>query len=87
MNKTEAIKTGVTVSRYAACLSTMRIAGGESVVEDDIPAAENGTNCFCGPHAGFFIAVRMPGGQTTSAQLQALADIALAYGNGVIDIA
>lgn len=44
-------------------------------------------DCLRNPTPGYFmLRVRLPEAQSTSAQLQALADIAETYGNGVIDV-
>ncbi len=87
MNKIEAIKAerdGLTVRDM---LEHYAQAGWESIPEDDIQRLKWYGLFLRNPTPGFFmLRVRMPGGQTTSAQLQALADIALAYGNGVIDV-
>ncbi len=87
MNKIEAIKAerdGLTVREM---LGHYAQAGWESIPEDDIQRLKWYGLFLRNPTPGFFmLRVRMPGGQTTSAQLQALADIALAYGNGVIDV-
>ena len=83
MNKIEAIKAerdGLTVRDM---LEHYAQAGWESIPEDDVQRLKWYGLFLRNPTPGFFmLRVRMPGGQTTSAQLQALADIALAYGNG-----
>ncbi len=87
MNKIEAIKAerdGLTVREM---LGHYAQAGWESIPEDDIQRLKWYGLFLRNPTPGFFmLRVRMPGGQTTSAQLRALADIALAYGNGVVDV-
>ncbi len=78
MNKIEAIKTerdGLTVRDMIAHYAR---TGWETIPEDDIQRLK-----WCGlflrnPTPGhFMLRVRLPGGRTTSAQLEALADMAL----------
>ncbi|HNI18719.1 MAG TPA: ferredoxin--nitrite reductase, partial [Nitrospira sp.] len=87
MNKIEAIKTERDGLAVRDMLEHYAHAGWESIPEDDIQRLKWYGLFLRNPTPGFFmLRVRMPGGQTTSVQLQALADIALAYGNGVMDV-
>ena len=85
MNKIEAIKTerdGLTVGDMIAQYAR---AGWESIPEDDIQRLKWYGLFLRNPTPGhFMLRLRLPGGRTTSAQLEALADIALRYGNGVV---
>ncbi len=87
MNKIEEIKRerdGLAVrdliARYAA-------SGWESIPDDDVQRLKWYGLFLRNPTPGYFmVRVRIPGGQTTTYQLRALAEIAATYGNGVLDI-
>ena len=83
MNKIEVIKSerdGLTVRDMIAHYAEV---GWEAIPEDDIQRLKWYGLFLRNPTPGhFMLRVRMPGGQTTSAQLDTLADIALQYGNG-----
>ena len=87
MNKIEALKmerNGLMVrdmiAHYAQC-------GWEAISEDDIQRLKWYGLFLRNPTPGrFMLRVRLPGGRTTSAQLETLAEIALQYGNGVVDV-
>ncbi|MCG3778323.1 MAG: Sulfite reductase [ferredoxin] [Nitrospira sp.] len=87
MNKIEAIKTerdGLAVKEMIAQYAK---TGWESIPEEDIQRLKWYGLFLRNPTPGFFmIRVRIPGGKTSSYQLQALADIARIYGNGVLDL-
>ena len=87
MNKIEAIKSerdGLSVRELLAHYAQV---GWEAIPEDDVQRLKWYGLFLRNPTPGYFmLRVRLAGGQTTSAQLQALADIALGYGNGVIDL-
>ncbi|HJU06694.1 MAG TPA: ferredoxin--nitrite reductase [Nitrospiraceae bacterium] len=87
MNKIEEIKrerdgldVREAIARYAA-------TGWESISEDDIQRLKWYGLFLRNPTPGYFmIRVRMPGGRTNAQQLRVLADIASAYGNGLLDL-
>lgn len=87
MNKIEAIKSERDGLAVRDMIAQYALTGWESIPEDDIQRLK-----WCGlflrnPTPGhFMLRVRLPGGHTTSSQLHALAEIALCYGNGVIDV-
>ena len=87
MNKIEAIKMerdGLTVRDMVAHYAQ---SGWESIPEDDVQRLKWYGLFLRNPTPGhFMLRVRLPGGRTTSSQLEALADIALQYGNGVVDV-
>ena len=87
MNKIEVIKSerdGLTVRDMIAHYAE---AGWEAIPEDDIQRLKWYGLFLRNPTPGhFMLRVRLPGGQTTSAQLETLADIAQQYGNGVVDV-
>ena len=87
MNKIEAIKSerdGLTVRDMIAQYAQ---TGWEAIPEDDIQRLKWYGLFLRNPTPGhFMLRVRLPGGRTTSAQLETLADIALQYGNGVVDV-
>lgn len=87
MNKIEAIKAerdGLAVREMIAHYAT---TGWESIPEADVQRLKWYGLFLRNPTPGFFmVRVRIPGGQTTSYQLRALAEIASTYGNGVLDL-
>ena len=87
MNKIEAIKMerdGLTVRDMIAHYAQ---SGWESIPEDDVQRLKWYGLFLRNPTPGhFMLRVRLPGGRTTSSQLEALADIALQYGNGLVDV-
>ena len=87
MNKIEAIKTerdGLTVRDMIAHYAQ---TGWEAIPEDDIQRLKWYGLFLRNPTPGhFMLRVRLPGGRTTSAQLEALAEIAMQYGNAVVDV-
>lgn len=87
MNKIEALKMerdGLTVGDMIAQYAQ---TGWETIPEDDIQRLKWYGLFLRNPTPGhFMLRVRLPGGRTTSAQLETLADIALRYGNGVVDV-
>lgn len=87
MNKIEAIKTERDGLAVKAMIAHYAETGWESIPEDDVQRLKWYGVFLRNPTPGFFmIRVRIPGGKTSSYQLRALADIAGAYGNGVLDL-
>jgi ferredoxin-nitrite reductase len=87
MNKIEAIKSERDGLSVRELLAHYAHVGWEAIPEDDIQRLKWYGLFLRNPTPGYFmLRVRLAGGQTTSAQLQALADVALGYGNGVIDL-
>lgn len=87
MNKTEDLKRerdGLDVKELIAHYAK---SGWESIPDDDVQRLKWYGLFLRNPTPGFFmVRVRIPGGQASSYQLRALADIARASGNGVIDV-
>jgi ferredoxin-nitrite reductase len=87
MNKIEAIKLerdGLAVKEMIAHYAK---TGWESIPEDDVQRLKWYGLFLRNPTPGFFmIRVRMPGGQTGTYQLRALAHIAGTSGNGLLDL-
>jgi ferredoxin-nitrite reductase len=87
MNKIEAFKLerdGLAVREMIAHYAEH---GWESVPEADIQRLKWHGLFLRNPTPGFFmLRVRIPGGHTTSFQLRALAEMATAYGNGLLDL-
>lgn len=87
MNKVEAIKLerdGLTVRDMIAEYAR---TGWESIPEADIQRLKWHGLFLRNPTPGFFmVRVRIPGGHATTYQLRALAEIASAYGNGLLDL-
>lgn len=87
MNKIEALKTerdGLTVGEMIAHYAA---AGWEAIPDADVHRLKWYGLFLRNPTPGrFMLRVRIPGGRTTSYQLNALADIAGRYGNGVLDV-
>lgn len=87
MNKIEAIKTERDGLAVRDLIAHYAKTGWESIPEDDVQRLKWYGVFLRNPTPGFFmIRVRIPGGKTSSYQLRALADIAGAYGNGVLDL-
>jgi ferredoxin-nitrite reductase len=87
MNKIEALKKdrdGLDVKELIAGYAK---AGWESIPDDDVQRLKWHGLFLRNPTPGrFMLRVRMPGGQTTSYQLRALAELAASHGNGLMDV-
>lgn len=87
MNKIEAIKSERDGLAVRDMIAQYAQTGWEAIPEDDIQRLKWYGLFLRNPTPGYFmLRVRLPGGRTTSSQLHALAEIALCYGNGVIDV-
>lgn len=87
MNKIEVIKTERDGLAVKEMIAEYAKTGWESIPEADVQRLKWYGLFLRDPTPGFFmVRVRIPGGQTTSYQLRALADIASTYGNGVLDL-
>jgi ferredoxin-nitrite reductase len=87
MNKIEALKMerdGLAVREMIAHYAEH---GWESIPDGDVQRLKWHGLFLRNPTPGFFmLRVRVPGGRTTSFQLRALAEMAAAYGNGLLDL-
>lgn len=87
MNKIELLKSerdGLDVKDLIAGYAK---TGWESISDDDVQRLKWYGIFLRNPTPGFFmVRVRIPGGQTSSYQIRALADIAGTYGNGLLDL-
>jgi ferredoxin-nitrite reductase len=87
VNKIEAIKHERDGLAVREMIARYAVSGWESISEADVQRLKWYGLFLRNPTPGLFmLRVRMPGGTTTSYQLRALAEIAMAYGNEVIDI-
>jgi ferredoxin-nitrite reductase len=76
----DGLSVGELLAHYAA-------QGWESIPEDDVQRLKWYGLFLRNPTPGhFMMRVRIPGGRTTSYQLNALADIATRFGNGILDV-
>ncbi|HSN04656.1 MAG TPA: ferredoxin--nitrite reductase [Nitrospira sp.] len=87
MNKIEAIKTERDGLAVREMIAHYAMTGWASIPEADIQRLKWYGLFLRNPTPGFFmVRVRIPGGQTTTYQLRALAEIASTYGNGLLDL-
>jgi len=87
MNKIEELKRERDGLDIRDAIAGYAKTGWESITEDDVQRLKWYGLFLRQPTPGFFmIRVRIPGGITSSRQLQALADIASQHGNGVLDL-
>ena len=87
MNKIEVIKRERDGLLVRDLIAHYAAAGWESIPEDDVQRLKWHGLFLRNPTPGFFmVRVRVPGGQTTTDQLRALADMAATYGNGLLDV-
>ncbi|MFO0774083.1 MAG: ferredoxin--nitrite reductase [Nitrospiraceae bacterium] len=87
MNAIEAIKRERDGLAVRDMLDRYASSGWESIPDEDIQRLKWYGLFLRNPTPGYFmVRVRMPGGNTTTAQLRAVAEIAATHGNGVIDI-
>ena len=87
MNKIEAIKKERDGLDVREAIDRYAREGWESITEDDVQRLKWYGLFLRNPTPGFFmIRVRIPGGQATSSQIRALADIAASHGNSLLDI-
>jgi ferredoxin-nitrite reductase len=87
MNKIEDLKRERDGLDIRDAIAEYARTGWESITDDDVQRLKWYGLFLRQPTPGLFmIRVRMPGGKTTSSQLRALAGIASAYGNGILDL-
>lgn len=87
MNKIEAMKLERDGLAVRAMIAEYAARGWEAIPDDDVQRLKWYGLFLRNPTPGYFmVRVRMPGGQTTTAQLRALAEIAAGYGNGLLDV-
>ncbi len=87
MNKIEALKLERDGLAVRDLIAEYAKSGWEAIPDDDIQRLKWHGLFLRNPTPGFFmLRVRIPGGRTTSYQLNALADIAAGFGNGLLDV-
>ena len=87
MNKIEALKQECDGLEVKELIAQYAKSGWESISESDIQRLKWHGLFLRNPTPGhFMLRVRIPGGQTTSYRLRALAELAAAYGNGLLDV-
>jgi ferredoxin-nitrite reductase len=87
MNKIEGLKQERDGLEVKELIADYAKSGWESISESDIQRLKWHGLFLRNPTPGYFmLRVRIPGGQTTSYRLRALAEMAAAYGNGLLDV-
>ncbi len=87
MNKIEVLKAEKDGLDIKENISRFAELGWEAISEEDIQRLKWHGIFLRNPTPGFFmIRVRIPGGRTTSKQMQTLAYLAKTYGNGMLDL-